>query len=107
MLEEMDKQIDAVVVCTADHVHAKAALTAMKMGKHVYCEKPLAATVQEVCAMMGAAQRSPRQATQTGIVGHASEDVRLIVEWLRAGAIGTVERIDVFQTDWAAGKAVH
>ena len=104
MLEEMDKQIDAVVVCTADHVHAKAALTAMKMGKHVYCEKPLAATVQEVRAMMGAAQRSPRQATQTGIVGHASEDVRLIVEWLRAGAIGTVERIDVFQTDWAAGK---
>jgi predicted dehydrogenase len=104
MLEEMDKQIDAVVVCTADHVHAKAALTAMKMGKHVYCEKPLAATVQEVRAMMGAAQRLPRQATQTGIVGHASEDVRLIVEWLRAGAIGTVERIDVFQTDWAAGQ---
>ncbi|HEY2039494.1 MAG TPA: Gfo/Idh/MocA family oxidoreductase [Edaphobacter sp.] len=104
MLEEMDKQIDAVVVCTADHVHAKAALTAMKMGKHVYCEKPLAATVQEVRAMVGAARRSPRQATQTGIVGHASEDVRLVVEWIRAGAIGTVERIDVFQTAWTAGK---
>ncbi|MEG9434884.1 Gfo/Idh/MocA family oxidoreductase [Edaphobacter sp. HDX4] len=104
MLDQMDKQIDAVVVCTADHVHAQAALTAMKMGKHVYCEKPLAATIEEVRAMAHAAQHSPRQATQTGIVGHASEDVRLIVEWIRAGAIGTVDRIDVFQTDWASGK---
>jgi predicted dehydrogenase len=104
MLEQMDKQVDAVVVCTADHVHAQAALTAMKMGKHVYCEKPLAATIHEVRAMMGAAQRYPKQATQTGIVGHASEDVRLIVEWIRAGAIGEVVRADVFQTDWAAGQ---
>ncbi len=104
MLEQMDKNIDAVVVCTADHVHAHAALTAMKMGKHVYCEKPLASTVGEVRAMVAAARRYPKQATQTGIVGHASEDVRLIVEWIRAGAIGTVERIDVFQTDWSSGK---
>lgn len=104
MLERMDKSLDAVVVCTADHVHATAALTAMKMGKHVYCEKPLAATVHEVRAMMDSARRHPKQATQTGIAGHASEDVRLIVEWIRAGAIGTVERIDVFQTDWTAGR---
>ncbi len=104
MLDQMDKSIDAVVVCTADHVHARAALTAMKMGKHVYCEKPLAATIQEVRAMVGSARRHPKQATQTGIVGHASEDVRLIVEWIRAGVIGTVERVDVFQTDWASGQ---
>ena len=104
MLDKMDKSIDAVVVCTADHVHADAALTAMKMGKHTYCEKPLAATVREVRAMVGAAHRYPRQATQTGIVGHASEDVRLIVEWVKAGAIGTVERVDVYQSDWDAGK---
>jgi predicted dehydrogenase len=104
MLDRMDKDIDAVVVCTADHVHAQAALTAMKMGKHVYCEKPLAATIEEVRAMQVAAHRSPKQATQTGIVGHASEDVRLIVEWIRAGAIGDVERMDLFQTDWAAGQ---
>lgn len=104
MLDQMEKEIDAVVVCTADHVHAHAALTAMQMGKHVYCEKPLAATIEEVRAMRESARQRPKQATQTGIVGHASEDVRLIVEWIRAGAIGTVERIDVFQTDWAAGK---
>jgi len=104
MLKEMDRNIDAVVVCTPDHVHADAALTAMKMGKHVYCEKPLAATVEEVRVMMKTARRYPKQATQTGIVGHASEDVRLIVECVQAGAIGTVERVDVFQSDWDAGK---
>jgi len=104
MLDKMEKSIDAVVVCTADHVHAQAALTAMNMGKHTYCEKPLAATVDEVRAMAAEAHKRPRQATQTGVVGHASEDVRLIVEWVQAGAIGTVERVDVYQSDWEAGK---
>jgi predicted dehydrogenase len=103
MLDQMDKSIDAVVVCGADHTHAQAALTAMRMGKHTYCEKPLAATMDEVHAMKASARAHPRLATQTGIVGHASEDVRLIVEWIRAGAIGAVERVDVFQTDWEAG----
>jgi predicted dehydrogenase len=98
MLERTDKQVDFVVVCTADHVHAVAALTAMKMGKHVYCEKPLAHSIHEVRAMMSAASQYPRQATQTGIVGHASEDVRTIVEWVRDGAIGTIEEVQVFQS---------
>lgn len=104
MLESMDKNIDAVVVCTADHVHAVAAITAMKMGKHVYCEKPLAHSIVEVRAMTAVSQKRPQQATQTGIVGHASEDVRRIVEWVRDGAIGKVEKIDVWQSDWAAGQ---
>jgi predicted dehydrogenase len=97
MLHEMDKEIDAVVVSTSDHTHAVAALTAMKMGKHVYCEKPLAHTIHEVRAMMKSAEKRPRQATQTGFQGHASEDVRSIVEWVRDGAIGTVQEVHVFQ----------
>jgi predicted dehydrogenase len=97
MLQEMHKDIDAVVVSTSDHTHAVAALTAMKMGKHVYCEKPLAHTIHEVRAMMKSASNRPRQATQTGFQGHASEDVRRIVEWVRDGAIGTVQEVHVFQ----------
>lgn len=100
MLEKLDKHIDCVVVCTADHTHAVAALTAMKMGKHVYCEKPLAHSIDDVRAMMTSARAHSHQATQTGIVGHASEDVRRIVEWVGDGAIGTVEKVEVFQSNW-------
>ncbi|MDX6457118.1 MAG: hypothetical protein QOE55_815 [Acidobacteriaceae bacterium] len=97
MLETLEKQIDAVVISTSDHTHAVAALTALKMGKHVYCEKPLAHNVQEVRAMMQSARVHPTLATQTGFQGHASEDLRSIVEWVRDGAIGTVRGVHVFQ----------
>src|SRR5258708_438754 len=96
MLEEMDKSIDGIVVCTPDHTHAIAAITAMKMGKHVFCEKPLARTVGEVRAMM-AAERKYNVATQTGIQGHASEDLRSLVEWVRDGAIGDVKEVHLFE----------
>jgi predicted dehydrogenase len=96
MLQEMDKNIDAVVVCTADHTHAHPSITAMKMGKHVFCEKPLAHSVHEVRAMM-AAERKYKVSTQMGIQGHASEDVRSMVEWIRDGAIGTVKEVHVFE----------
>jgi predicted dehydrogenase len=96
MLEELGKSIDGVVVCTPDHTHAIAAITAMKMGKHVFCEKPLAHTVNEVRAMM-AAERKYKVATQTGIQGHASEDLRSLVEWVRDGAIGDVKEVHLFE----------
>lgn len=98
MLDKTDKNVDGVIVCTADHTHAVAALTAMNMGKHVYCEKPLAHTIHEVRALVASAEKHSQQSTQTGIDGHASEDVRSIVEWVRDGAIGTVEKVEAFQS---------
>ena len=96
MLQEQDKNIDAVVVSPPNHSHAVAAITAMKMGKHVYCEKPLAHSVEEIRAMMAAAQKY-KVTTQTGCQGHSSEDCRNVVEWIKDGAIGDVREVHIFQ----------
>ncbi len=94
MLEKERNNIDAVTVSTPDHTHAVAAMMALKMGKHVYCQKPLARTIGETRALQAEAARRPRQVTQMGNQGHAQEGIRLIREWVEAGVIGDVEKID-------------
>ena len=100
MLEKEDKTIDGVVVSTPDHDHAVVSLTAMKMGKHVYCEKPMAHSVEEVRAMM-ASEKKHKVSTQTGCQGHSSEDCRNVVEWIRDGAIGDVRDVHIFANNSA------
>lgn len=87
-----EKNIDAVVVATPDHTHAVATMMAIKMGKHVYCEKPLTRTVYEARAVAKAA-REAKVATQMGNQGMAFEGNRLINEWLWDGAIGPVREV--------------
>ncbi len=94
MLEKERNNIDAVTVSTPDHSHAAAAMLALKMGKHVYCQKPLARTIGEVRALKAEAGRRPRQTTQMGNQGHAAEGIRLIREWVEAGLIGPVRRVE-------------
>ena len=93
MLEKEGERIDAVTISTPDHTHAVAAMMALKMGKHVFCQKPLARTLHEVRAMMQEAARRPKQATQMGNQGHAGDGTRQIREWVEAGAIGTVREV--------------
>jgi len=92
MLDEMDKQIDAVVVSTPDHTHAVACMAAIRRGKHVYCEKPLAHSIHEVRQLMKAA-RENRVVTQLGNQGHSFEEIRRFCEWIWDGAIGNVREI--------------
>lgn len=91
MLDTM-KDIDAVVIGTPDHTHAVIALAAMKHGKHVYCEKPLAHTYGEVRALMAAANQH-KVVTQLGNQGHSSGSIRQLCEWVWAGAIGNVHTV--------------
>lgn len=94
MLEEQ-KDIDAVVVATPDHHHAFASMAAMKLGKHVYCEKPLTHSVWEA-RQLGLAARQHKVATQMGNQGQASEETRRLCELVWAGAIGPVREVHIW-----------
>jgi len=83
------KDIDAVVCGTTEHTHAPVSLMALRHGKHVYCEKPIAHTVHESRLLQEAA-RKVKVATQMGTQIHATENYRRVVELVQSGAIGTV-----------------
>jgi len=87
MLDEMHSQIDAVVVATPDHSHAPAAARALRLGKHVYCEKPLTHTVFEARTLARLAAEH-KLATQMGTQIHALDNYRRVVELVQRGAIG-------------------
>jgi len=89
---ETQKDIDAVMVATPDHNHAIVSVTAMKMGKHVFCQKPLAHSVYETREMARVAKEK-KAATQMGNQGQAGEEARLISELIWSGAIGTVREV--------------
>lgn len=95
MLDKEGKNIDAVTVSTPDHTHTVAGMMAMKLGKHVRIQKPLARTLWEVKQLEEAAKKY-KVATQMGNQGHADEGTRQIREWVEAGAIGTVREIQLW-----------
>jgi predicted dehydrogenase len=94
-LYEKSDDIDAVVVSTAEHTHAVATMPALRMKKHVYCEKPLTHDVREARAIMEAA-RSAGVVTQMGIQIHSGDNYRRVVEIIQSGAIGPVKEVHVW-----------
>ena len=89
------KDLDAIVVSTAEHTHAFATFWALKLGKHVYCEKPLTHSIEEARLVAKAAAEA-KVATQMGTQIHATENYRRIVELVQAGAIGPVREAHVW-----------
>jgi predicted dehydrogenase len=89
MFDECHKDIDAVLIATPDHHHAPAAIRALHLGKHVFCEKPLTWCLYEARTLTEAA-RKHKVATQMGNQGHSGEGYRRLCEYIWAGAIGNV-----------------
>ncbi len=95
MFDELGKSIDAVTVSTPDHMHGLAAMTALKMGKHVYCQKPLTQTVWEAREVRRLAAEK-KVATQMGNQGSAGSGLRRAVEVIQAGVIGAPRELHVW-----------
>jgi len=102
---DKQKDIDAVIVATPDHTHAIASVTAMKLGKHVYCEKPLTHDVYEARVMRETASHY-KVATQMGNQGTNELGLRRAVELIRAGVVGPIHEVHVWTNRpiWPQGQ---
>jgi predicted dehydrogenase len=100
VLFEKEKNIDAVLCATPDHWHAYIAIMAMKRGKHVYCEKPLAHSIWEARQLAKVAAET-NVATQMGNHGRSDAGHPAMCEWLHDGAVGPVREVQA----WASARA--
>ncbi|HLB73098.1 MAG TPA: Gfo/Idh/MocA family oxidoreductase [Sedimentisphaerales bacterium] len=98
------KNIEAVVCSTTDHTHAFVNVWAMNRGMHVYCEKPIANSVEEAQMVRATYLRNKdKLATQMGTQIHASDNYRRMVELIRGGAIGIPSEVRVWCSRTPAG----
>jgi hypothetical protein len=95
LFDKAANTFDAVVVSTCEHTHAFATLAALKLGKHVYCEKPLTHNIAEARIIREAAAKT-KLATQMGTQIHAEDNYRRVVELVQTGAIGPVREVHVW-----------
>jgi len=91
LAKEGDK-VDSVNASVPDHMHAMIAISALRAGKHVYCQKPLCHDVAECRALAKATQRSGL-VTQLGTQHASGAGDRMAVQYLRDNAVGTVKRV--------------
>lgn len=95
MLDQLGDKVDIVTVSTPDHTHAAAAVRAMRLKKHVYCQKPLTWSIREARLMRDTAKEMG-VITQMGNQGTSEDGLREAVEVIRSGAIGDVESIHIW-----------
>lgn len=101
MLDKMGDDIDAVTVCTPDHTHFVAAMDAMRRGKHVYVEKPLAHSFDE-CEMLMKAEKKFGVVTQMGNQGHTSGPAAQFKQMVEKGLLRNVRKIEAWKTPFLA-----
>jgi predicted dehydrogenase len=92
MFDDMENSIDAVAISTPDHTHYHATMRALRCGKHVYLEKPMARTIYE-CRNITTTAAEMNVATQLGCQRHAMPNMIRVVELVKSGAIGDVTEV--------------
>ncbi|MDR2845302.1 MAG: Gfo/Idh/MocA family oxidoreductase [Puniceicoccales bacterium] len=108
LFEKRGKDIDAVVVSTPDHLHFTIACTAVELGKHVYVQKPMCHTVDQVRRLSSLAAEK-KVATQMGNQGQSSSHIRKAREWYEAGLIGAVSQVEAWtnRPHWPQGMSAY
>lgn len=106
MLKRERNQIDSVNVSTPDHMHAAIAMTAMRLGKHVYVQKPLTSTLAEARRLTEYA-RTRGLVSQMGIQTSSTVPQRMGEELVRSGIIGRIREVHVFSNkNWGDEAAI-
>lgn len=93
LLDKEEKNFDAAIVATPDHMHGPIAMSTMQLGKHTYGEKPLTRTLHECRALQNFAAENPKLATQMGNQVASATSNRTAVKWLKEGIIGKVRSV--------------
>lgn len=105
---EKQKDIEAVIIATPDHTHAMIGLAAIRAKKHVYIQKPMAHSVEEV-RLLTEAVREHKVASQMGNQGRSCEGARLVCEWIWGGVIGKIREVHAWTNRpvWPQGIEVE
>jgi predicted dehydrogenase len=90
------KDLDAVIIATPDHMHAPIASAAMAAGKHVYVQKPMCWSVAEARHLAKQAEANPKLVTQMGNQGHSYDEARRGQEYLASGILGDITEVHVW-----------
>lgn len=92
MLDKHEKEIDGVVISTPDHTHACVALEAMRRGKHVYVQKPVARTFEECQALLDASKKY-KVATQMGNQHHSAQGFKVWEKMFADDVLGDISEV--------------
>ena len=96
MFDKIGNEIDAVVIATPEHAHFAAAMHAIRRGKHVYCQKPLCHTVNEVRLLTEESKKHKKVVTQMGNQGHSTRSSALLRDWGLAGTVGEIREVHAY-----------
>jgi predicted dehydrogenase len=87
------KDVEAIVIATPSHLHKDLAIAALQAGKHVYCEAPLATTIEDAKAIALAAQQFPKQIFQAGLQGRSNALYQHVSQFVKSGVLGNPTQI--------------
>ena len=96
MFDKIGKDIDAVLIATPEHSHYAISVYAIRRGKHVYCQKPLCHTVNEVRLLTEEAKKHKNVVTQMGNQGHSGLSSAMLRDWGQAGAVGPIREVHAY-----------